>query len=146
MDTPATGDAVQQAERILSIAETTAPAKWGGGMEGYEVVTDRQRITLMIQGGQDCCENAGYFMSEDDVQSFVGADLLGVKLADTQLNDAMLERHGFKAGDEFYGGIMFVTLETSRGPLQFVAYNEQNGYYGHEARITSAQLTHEETL
>lgn len=41
---------------------------------------------------------------------------------------------------------MFVDLITDRGVLQFVAYNEQNGYYGHLAKVESRQLTHEETL
>ncbi len=35
---------------------------------------------------------------------------------------------------------MFVNLETNKGTLQFVAYNEHNGHYGHEAKVTCKQL------
>ena len=32
---------------------------------------------------------------------------------------------------------MFVNINTSNGALQFAAYNEHNGYYGHEAVVIS---------
>ena len=41
---------------------------------------------------------------------------------------------------------MFVDIVTDRGVLQFVAYNIHNGYYGHEAKVISTQLEHNETL
>jgi len=41
---------------------------------------------------------------------------------------------------------MFVDLKTDRGKLQFVAYNEHNGYYGHEAEVICNQLNHSEVL
>ena len=41
---------------------------------------------------------------------------------------------------------MFVNLETNKGTLQFVAYNEHSGYYGHEAKVQCTQLMHSETL
>ena len=44
------------------------------------------------------------------------------------------------------GGVMFVNLETDMGTLQFVAYNEHNGYYGHEAKVQCTKLTHAEHL
>lgn len=138
---------VNSVEKITAINEVTnVDATELGTADGYEVITDKQRITVLIDNGQNCCENYGYLSSEDDLSSFVGASLLDVKLADTQLNDAMLERNGFRSGDEFYGGIMFVTFETDRGPFQLVAYNEHNGYYGHQATVKSEQLTHSETL
>ena len=49
-------------------------------------------------------------------------------------------------GDYFEGGVMFVNITTSKGVLQFVAYNEHNGYYGHSACVISKQLNHEECL
>ncbi|MEL3959481.1 hypothetical protein NST17_20225 [Caldifermentibacillus hisashii] len=41
---------------------------------------------------------------------------------------------------------MFVDIITSNGTLQFVAYNEHNGYYGHEAKVISTQIEHSEFL
>lgn len=32
---------------------------------------------------------------------------------------------------------MFINVETTNGLLQFVAYNEHNGYYGHEVKLVS---------
>ena len=34
-----------------------------------------------------------------------------------------------------YGGIMFVNFVTSKGVMQFVLYNEHNGYYGHDVHV-----------
>lgn len=107
--------------------------------EGYTVKTTDQTITLFISMDQDCCERTGYFMSEDDTSSFVGAELLGVEIVDEALNKQT-------APDIYEGSVMFVNLNTSRGVLQFVAYNEHNGYYGHDARVLSKQLTHSEVL
>ena len=35
------------------------------------------------------------------------------------------------------GSAMFINVETTNGLLQFVAYNEHNGYYGHEVKLVS---------
>jgi len=35
---------------------------------------------------------------------------------------------------------MFVDLLTNIDVIQFVAYNEHNGYYGHTASVSSNQL------
>lgn len=32
---------------------------------------------------------------------------------------------------------MFINVETTRGLLQFAAYNEHNGYYGHDVLLVS---------
>lgn len=122
---------------------------------GYAVHTTEQVIYLLIDDCQSCCENWGYFMSldEDAFGTFVGAELHEVKLTDTALNTQQLasETAGSTNGfgekyDKEYACTMFVTLETSAGPLQFTAYNEHNGYYGHDARVISRQLNHKEIL
>lgn len=134
------------------VPDTARP--WGT-YDGYAVHTTEQVIHLLIENRQSCCEIWGYFMSldEDAFDTFVGAELREVKLTDTALNTQQLHDHaagstnGFGEDyDKEYANTMFVTLETSAGPLQFTAYNEHNGYYGHEARVISRQLTHEETL
>ena len=35
------------------------------------------------------------------------------------------------------GSAMFINVETTRGLLQFAAYNEHNGYYGHDVLLVS---------
>ena len=125
-------------ERIESIREIEIQEGWNT-YEGFEVITSKQRIVLGIEGGQACCEEWGYFWSNDSIEEFIGAELRNVKITDQCLNTE-------KAPKVYEGDVMFVTLETDRGDLQFVAYNEHNGYYGHSAIVRSTQLTVDEVL
>jgi hypothetical protein len=109
---------------------------------GFEIITNKQKITLGIDNIQDCCESWGYFMSNDNIKDFIGKKLTGIKITDLALNTKKVE----EIGDLESGGMMFVDIETNLGVLQFVAYNSHNGYYGHEARVESKQLNHSENL
>jgi hypothetical protein len=128
-------------EIIQAITEVTfLPKKesWAQ-MDGFKIITDKQEIRMGIYNSQCCCESWGFFMSEDDLSQFIGAELHGIEVVDTCLKPEKLE--------EFYeGGTMFVNFNTNRGLLQFTAYNSHNGYYGHEAVIESEQLTHSDNL
>jgi len=131
-------------EKILEIKNgdfTTADRSWGS-YEGYSIVTDSQIIQVGISSGQSCCENYGCIITNDEVSDFIGADLLGISITDTVLNNKKIEDLEYL--DE--GGAMFVNLETTKGLLQFVAYNGHNGYYGHEAVLISKQLNETEQL
>lgn len=132
-------------EKILSINEHREKPLYVE-YAGYEVVTDKQRITLMIEDESNCCERWGYFLSHDDPQEFIGATLLDVTLVDAALNVTKVtaETGGDRYMDE--GAVMFVNLVTDRGVLQFVAYNAHNGYYSHTAIVRSTQLNHETAL
>jgi len=96
---------------------------------GFAIDTEDTKILFGINNGPQCCEVWGYVASDDDLQSFVGADLLGVKLVDEGLNVRVLD----EVPELDCGGAMFLNLETSRGTLQFTAYNAHNGYYSHDA-------------
>lgn len=111
---------------------------------GYAITTDKQVIKLLINNHQDCCEDWGYFMSEDDLSRFIGTQLLAISLTDTELNTTKHVEISNEWGLD--GGVMFVNLETSEGVLQFVAYNAHNGYYGHTAYVVSEQLKHNERV
>jgi len=114
---------------------------------GFEVVTTAQSIKLYIDNDGSCCERWGHFWCNDNPQDFVGAELRGVGLTDTALNEAQMQANDLNPNDKWFeGGVMFVNLDTDRGTLQFVAYNEHNGYYGHEAKVQCTQLTHAEIL
>lgn len=121
-------------EKIITICETDEVQSGG-----IKIVTTEQVIEMSIDTSTRCCEDAGYILSEDNFNDFIGADLLGISLTDTALNSI----------DDFdvnCGGIMFVNINTSKGLLQFAAYNIQNGNYGHDVIIKSNQLTHYDTL
>jgi hypothetical protein len=133
-------------EKILKIEEIQEGESWFT-MSGYAITTDKQVIKLLMDDEQSCCERFGYFMSEDDVQDYIGADLFDVKITDTELKEGLLEKHELNLDDEWFeGGVMFVDIVTSKGTLQFVAYNEHNGYYGHEAKVVSTQISHSENI
>lgn len=130
-------------EKILRIEETTFKQSPDDCIEydGWQIITDQQTIKFGISNGQSCCESWGYLISNDTTDEFIGADLFSVSVVDEALNSkAMQDRYT----DE--GGIMFVNLETSAGTLQFVAYNDHNGYYGHSAVLISNQLNEQTIL
>lgn len=131
-------------EKILRIEERNwknAPDDWSG-YDGYEIVTTDQTIRVGISDGQCCCESFGCIITNDDTKDFIGATLKGVSLTDTALNNKKIDELEYLDS----GGAMFVNLETSKGLLQFVAYNAHNGYYGHEAVLISKQLNKSESL
>lgn len=129
-------------EKILKIEEIKE-----NYIEGYHITTDKQIIKLLLDVDQQCCENVGHLMSEDNLDEFVGAELLEVVLSLSPNKPEKLEARNIDwDGLHFDGNIIFVTLLTSNGVLQFVAYNEHNGYYGHDVEIISEQLTHRQTL
>ncbi len=113
---------------------------------GFEITTDEQIIKLLIDNSQSCCEHWGYFFCHDDPQEFIGSAVLSVYLTDTALNTLYLEKNDVSPTQLDGGAIMFVNIETTKGLLQFVAYNEHNGYYGHKAIVECKQLNHEEVI
>ena len=124
-------------EKILKIEETNFDGKCG-----FVITTDKQIVKLGIDDYQSCCENYGYFMSEDNLEDFIGSELLDIKITDTLLKP----NNEIDVNDIYEGDVMFVNIETSHGLLQFVAYNEHNGYYGHDACVVSKQLNYDTTL
>lgn len=103
----------------------------GGGrsMDGYRVKTDEHEILVLIDNGQSCCEDWGYFSSDDDVKTHIGAMLSDIELTDTALNVQGIKERFEYGLDE--GSIQFVTFKTDRGDFQLAVYNSHNGYYGH---------------
>ena len=107
--------------------------------DGYKIVTTEQTIFFGISNVQDCCENWGYLTSEDDLTEMIGAQLLDIYVTDTAL--------GLVEDVEIYeGDIMFIDIVTDHGTFQLAAYNEHNGYYGHNAVLMSKQLNLDEYL
>ena len=107
-----------------------------GHLDGYKIITDEdQEILCAIENGQNCCEEWGYFWCNDNIKDFIGSKLLSIKITDKALNSQIFDK---KAPVFYEGGVIFVDFVTDKGNLQFVAYNEHNGYYGHEAIIKTS--------
>lgn len=119
-------------EKILSITESNFD-----GYEGYIVLTDKQTIKVGVSSGQECCEEFGYLQSEDDIEYFVGSNLISIGLTDKAYNNIIfkVEEIGI-----YEGGAIFVNFSTDRGLFQLAVYNEHNGYYSHYIIIESQQL------
>lgn len=139
-------------ETIRSIQEWRGSnGSWMNVEAGYQIETTHQVVTLAISDESACCESWGYFLTEDDTRKFIGAELRGVKITETNRSTKTFNDPKASWDDDGNvhledGDVMFVDIETDRGPLQFVAYNSHNGYYGHRARVQSDQLKHEVTL
>jgi len=99
-------------------------------MDGYKVETDKHVIYVLIDNGQSCCESWGYFASEDDLNQFIGAELMEINLTDTALSKEKVEKSDYYDGGGG-GGIQFVDFVTDKGVFQLAVYNAHNGYYGH---------------
>lgn len=125
-------------ESILSIEEATFQHE-KSHYDGYIIVTDNQTIKMGISNGQQCCENWGYLITNDMIQEFIGSNLLSVTVVDDLLMPVNID-----ALNE--GSVMFINIETDNGTLQFVAYNEHNGYYSHNAVFISRDLNVSECL
>lgn len=100
--------------------------------DGYRVKTDHHEFYVLISNGQSCCESWGYFSSEDDLQDFIGANLIEVKLTDVALNQKKVEESDCYSDS---GGIQFVDFVTDEGVFQLAVYNAHNGYYGHSITV-----------
>lgn len=75
-------------EKILRIEEAfwKHPEKTWRTYEGFQIITDQQTIKLGISNEYQCCENWGYFITNDDMNDFKGATLLSVDIVDECLN------------------------------------------------------------
>lgn len=128
--------------KIISINETTFKRTTGfGSYEGFVItLADDRTIQMGISAGQCCCETYGYLTSQDDLTDFIGATFISVAVTDAEL------KH-YDVASVYDGAAMFINVETSRGCLQFVAYNEHNGYYSHDAvLVENGTTTHTESL
>jgi len=69
--------------------------------------------------GQSCCENR-YWVIDDNLNHYIGADYLGWELADSSTEDDSYDVHE----------IQFLNIKTSVGDINIASHNEHNGYYG----------------
>ena len=139
---------IKMSETITAIHETDFKRERQGFgkhvyfdcFDGYIIQTDKRQIKVGISNSQSCCEHWGYLTTNDDINEFVGATLLEIKIVDTALNVKPLQ-------EEEVSNCMFVNFSTDWGTMQLVAYNEHNGYYGHDAVVfIDDTVFHEEVL
>jgi len=124
----------------FKLAEGDTKSYWEK-YDGYKITTNSRELYLLIDNGQSCCEDWGYFESNDeDFIYYENSELLNVSVVDTALNKEYLV-DGISESDA-----MFVNLETSKGVLQLAVYNSHNGYYGHTVLFKQNDKWEESTL
>lgn len=69
--------------------------------------------------GQSCCESR-YMMTDDDLSTFIGAELLGAEVRDAPNEPDEYGEHE----------VEFLIVTTSLGAFTMANHNEHNGYYG----------------
>ena len=96
--------------------------------EGYEIKTNKHTYALLITSGAACCEDFGYFSRPDDIEDFIGAELLKIEMVGPDCSVEEVESHSqvFQADE-----VQLVNFVTNLGVFQLAVYNVQDGYYGH---------------
>jgi len=95
---------------------------------GVDITLDDGRhVKFGISDVQHCCEEWDYLHPADDYSEYIGAEYLGLHEIDTWPESSRNSRP--MHWDE--SGFQAIEVMTSKGPLQFVVYNNHNGYYSH---------------
>ena len=117
-------------------------SKDGTTFEGVIItLEDGTTFKIGIDYDQQCCENAGYITSHDNYEDFIGADFLDYWITTKEL--CTIE----DVPEIYEGSMLFYTIATNRGNLQFVAYNEHNGYYAHDVVIVKdSKIVEQESI
>lgn len=127
-------------KRILEF-ENEKIGELGYGYDGWRVATDSETITVAISNMSQCCEQWGYFNTDDDHRKHIGAELFDVNVIkrcdyDDGPRPIVIPGQEYELSE---GGAIFVDFYTSAGKFQLGVYNYQNGYYGHDVLIIRAQ-------
>jgi hypothetical protein len=83
------------------------------------VAVEGDKTLVLWDCGQSCCEHR-YMTSDDTAESFIGATLVDVEIADAPNRDGGGEEHE----------VQFLRVKTSLGVFTAETHNEHNGYYG----------------
>lgn len=83
-----------------------------------------------VRGEIYCCKEDIFLETYEPV---LERELKNVYVTDTKLGTIVSNMKE----DLDAGSAMFINVETTRGLLQFAAYNEHNGYYGHDVLLVS---------
>lgn len=89
-------------------------------------LSDGREIKFGISTQQNCCENWNYLHSTDAASDYIGAEYIGLTEKDTWPASIPEKINGNDSG-----GFQAIDIQTNKGVLQFVVYNEHNGFYSH---------------
>lgn len=108
-------------------------------INGYDVITNNHKkfINSIISEGQLCCEVYGAYITDNlkektsddvgfDTDKYIGAKIIDVEYVVK------------KANDDYYDmqSNVTVSINTTNGKFHIIVFNEHNGYYPHDYRVT----------
>lgn len=96
--------------------------------EGYLIETDKAQYTVYVGGEKEasCCESWGYMSTDENLDEYIGAELLSIEEVDSNYNTKEIKLDAYNSADT-----CFVRVNTSKGMFTLAVYNDHNGYYGH---------------
>jgi len=88
--------------------------------DGLHFVFEDDTKIKLFDDGQNCCE-VRYMRTDDDLEQFVGSELLDAEITDgPEIDSDPYETHETQ----------FLNIKTSIGIFTMTTHNEHNGYYG----------------
>lgn len=124
-------------ETILKIEE-----EGFGCNDGFVIITSMRRIRIGIERARQRVRfDYGYFVSENDISDFIGAELTDYSVGDTLLKPIDSVDESIMRESE----VMFLNLETSKGVVQFGVY-KNNDYDGSFSFLVNYQTSNSEYL
>jgi hypothetical protein len=128
-------DLIKSIEYIITPIDRT-----GESWTGYEITTEKQMISVMIDNHQSCCEKFDVILltaHDKDTDALIGANVQyvgwGSKVA-PELKQTLV-KHYKPDLDEYDIAHIVIDIETDRELIQCIAYNEHNGYYPHSVKV-----------
>lgn len=86
---------------------------------GITITFEDDTTKTIVDNGQSCCEHR-YWVVDDDLNHYIGAEYLGWELTDYSYDESAYDSHE----------IQFLNIKTSIGDINIASHNEHNGYYG----------------
>lgn len=107
---------------------------------GYKITTNKQVVQLYS-------EKPGFFMSENNLKGYIGANLINITIRDTEFKYGLLMEHSVENYDInrdfiYKGGTLLVDIATSKGTMHFKSYNHHEGTPCYKATFLSEHFMH----
>lgn len=90
-----------------------------GEDEALHFVFEDGTKLMLFDDGQSCCESR-YMRTDDKLDEYVGAKLLGAEIKEAPGIPMEYEEHD----------VEFLEVQTDKGVFTMSSHNEHNGYYG----------------
>lgn len=110
--------------------------KFNEPMEGYQIITDKGTILMLMSDKVNCCESWGIeFTRLVDPVSLIGSTIYNIKLSTSTLKDTSFNESGPYSGRRLPGDYT-VEIYTDKGLVSLRGWCKHNGYYPHRLYVS----------